>query len=176
MRELHVPQSLASIDWNDYEPPLLTPDGERLVHNEIFFVDRLLVEADRVIASESSCSVLIPVDGSVSCGGSTFGPGQLFLVLAADALALPIAPAGGERGHSAVREQADGGAARRHADRRAGARWWERGDVARQRCRHLVAGEVLERQRDRVVAGGREGERGGSHGRGLCIERPVQRS
>jgi mannose-6-phosphate isomerase len=99
MRELHVPQSLASIDWDDFEPPLLTPDGERLVHNEIFFVDRLLLESDRVIASESSCAVLIPVDGSVSCAGSTFAPGQLFLVPATDALALPIAPAGS---HGAV--------------------------------------------------------------------------
>jgi mannose-6-phosphate isomerase len=95
-RELHVPESLASIDWDDIEPPLVIPDGERLVHNDIFEVDRLTVSAPRVVASTASCAVLIPVDGSVSCGDSEFAAGELFLVPAAGARSLPIAPASGD--------------------------------------------------------------------------------
>jgi mannose-6-phosphate isomerase len=93
MRELHVPQSLASIDWDDFEPPLVTPDGEHLVHNEIFEVDRLVVDRERVVASDASCAVLIPVNGAVSCGDARFEPGQLFLVPAADGPSLPVASA-----------------------------------------------------------------------------------
>jgi len=93
-RELHVPESLASIDWDDFDPALVEPRGEELVHNEIFRVDRLSLDRPRVVSSPSSCAVLISVEGSVSCGGSEFPPGRLFLVPAADGASLPVAPVG----------------------------------------------------------------------------------
>ena len=91
-RRLHVPESLASINWDDFEPPLVTPDGEALVHNEIFEVDRLTVSDPRVVASPVSCAALIAVDGGVSCGDADFEPGQLFLVPASEAASMPVSP------------------------------------------------------------------------------------
>ena len=94
-RQLHIPESLASIDWSDIEPPLVVPDGEQLVHNDIFEVDRLSISDPRVVASPASCAVMIVVDGEVECGHADFEPGQLFLVPAADAASLPVAPLDG---------------------------------------------------------------------------------
>jgi mannose-6-phosphate isomerase len=81
-RQLHVSESLQSIDWDDAEPPLVVPDGDTLVHNEIFDVDRLTVAGVEEAAPAGRCAMLIATDGSVRCGGETFPAGQLFLVTA----------------------------------------------------------------------------------------------
>ena len=91
-RQLHVPESLASIDWDDIEPPLVTQDGEALVHNDIFEVDRLTVSDPRVVASPASCAVVIAIDAGVSCGDSDLERGQLFVVPANEAASLPLSP------------------------------------------------------------------------------------
>jgi mannose-6-phosphate isomerase len=82
MRELHVPESLASIDWDDAEPPLVAPDGEALVHNDVFEVDRWALDAPRPAAPDGECAVLMAFDGTVACGGERFAAGQLFVVTA----------------------------------------------------------------------------------------------
>jgi mannose-6-phosphate isomerase len=88
-RDLHVEDSLASIDWDDAEPELVVPDGETLVHNAIFDVDRLTVVGDVAVAPEGRCAVLMAVDGTVSCDCTQFSAGQLFLITAdADARTL----------------------------------------------------------------------------------------
>jgi mannose-6-phosphate isomerase len=81
-RDLHVEPSLASIDWDDAEPALVVPDGETLVHNEIFNVDRLTVDADTAAAPEGRCAVFMAVNGTVNCGANAFAAGQLFLITA----------------------------------------------------------------------------------------------
>jgi mannose-6-phosphate isomerase len=91
-RQLHIPESLASIDWDDFEPPLVASDGEALVHNEIFEVDRLTVSDPRVVASPASCAVVVAIDAAVSCGDSDLERGQLFLVPAGEAASLPLSP------------------------------------------------------------------------------------
>ena len=95
-RELHIPESLASINWNDFDPPLVVPDGEKLVHCSSFEVDRLTVTDPRVVASPTSCAVVIVIDGEVECGNADFGPGGVFLVPAADAASLPVATLEGD--------------------------------------------------------------------------------
>ncbi len=83
-RQLHIEESLQSIDWSDVEPPLVASDQERLVHNEVFEVDRLVVPggSTRSAAAEGRCAILVPIDGRVRCAGRTFAPGQLFLIRA----------------------------------------------------------------------------------------------
>jgi mannose-6-phosphate isomerase len=88
-RQLHVPESLASIDWNDFEPPLVTADGVALVHAAEFEVDRLTVSGSEPAAPEGRCGIFIALDGAVSCGGARFLAGQLFL-LSADAEARTL--------------------------------------------------------------------------------------
>jgi mannose-6-phosphate isomerase len=81
-RELHVPESLRSIDWDDFEPPLVVPDGETLVHNDVFDVDRLSVGEAVPACPAGRCAALMSLGGGVSCAGERFAAGQLFLVTA----------------------------------------------------------------------------------------------
>jgi mannose-6-phosphate isomerase len=94
MRELHVPESLASIDWDDAEPALVAPDGEELVHNDVFEVDRWALDGPRPAAPGGECAILMPLDGDVVCAGERFAAGQLF-VITASAISRTVAPADG---------------------------------------------------------------------------------
>lgn len=81
-RELHVEQSLRSIDWDDFEPALVEPDGEALVHHGLFEVDRLELDAraPRPAAPAGECAVLIAIDGDVAVAGETHPAGTTILV------------------------------------------------------------------------------------------------
>jgi mannose-6-phosphate isomerase len=92
-RQLHVEESLQSIDWDDFEPPLVAGQGAALVHCEEFAVDRLTVNDAAPAAPAGHCAILMPVDGPVRCGDESFGAGQLFL-LSADAAARTLAAEG----------------------------------------------------------------------------------
>ena len=80
LRELHVDESLASIDWDDCEPGLVAPDGEALVHNEHFEVDRFAVGGEHPAAPEGECALVCAISGDVGCGARAFAPGRFFLV------------------------------------------------------------------------------------------------
>jgi mannose-6-phosphate isomerase len=92
-RQLHVEESLQSIDWDDFEPPLVTGEGGALVHCDEFTVDRLTVDDAVPAAPADHCAVLMAVDGAVRCGGERFSAGQLFL-LTADAAERSLDTAG----------------------------------------------------------------------------------
>ena len=92
-RELHIDESLRSIDWDDHEPPLVTPDGDTLVHNGEFDVGCLSVDRPRTIARAGRCAAVMATDGPVSCGGQRFAAGELFF-LPADADVREVAAAG----------------------------------------------------------------------------------
>lgn len=87
-RELHVEQSLRSIDFDDVEPPLLPRDGETVVDCPYFEVDRWTVDGARAAAPDGECAVLLVLEGEVRCGGRAFGAGELFLVPASAGLAV----------------------------------------------------------------------------------------
>ena len=80
MRELHVPQSMRSIDFADVEPPLA--DGA--IVTPFFETERWSLEGERAAAPDGECAVIIVLAGDVACGDATFAPGDLFLVPAAD--------------------------------------------------------------------------------------------
>jgi mannose-6-phosphate isomerase len=88
-RELHVPQSLASIDWDDVEPPLHTGDGP-IAANQYFRVTRVAVAGPALLAPPGECAIVAVVEGTVTCGGTAFAPGELFVVPADGAAELPV--------------------------------------------------------------------------------------
>jgi mannose-6-phosphate isomerase len=92
-RELHVEQSMASIDWDDVEPPLHRGDGP-IADNAFFRVQERVLSSPAVVTAPGECAVVAVVDGDVACGGSTFGPGAFFLVPADGGADLPVVPAG----------------------------------------------------------------------------------
>ncbi len=92
-RELHVPQSLTSIDFKDYEPALVRPallqDGERkvrsLVRDPLFVVEAHEASAGAVVPlAPRQMQIVALLDGLVHVDGGgeavPLGPGQFCLV------------------------------------------------------------------------------------------------
>lgn len=92
-RELHVEESLRSIDFGDAEPGLAEPDGELLVGNDLFVVERLVLDGPRVAADPGELAVLCLTSGEATCAGEPLEPGQFVLVpaCASDASLEPSA-------------------------------------------------------------------------------------
>jgi len=71
-RELHVPQALASIDFNDVEPPLSTPKGLNtnfhweLVNHPLFRVEKLALNVGDSFTLRGGCAcVVVSVEGEI---------------------------------------------------------------------------------------------------------------
>lgn len=89
-RELHVAESLASIDFDDFEPGMDTPDGDVLASCPYFRTERIFPSSGESIgnAEPGRFSILSVVDGSLeSAGGRRFAKGS-FLLLPRDAAPL----------------------------------------------------------------------------------------
>lgn len=97
-RELHVAESLASIDWGDVEPPLVAPDGDVLVRNAILDVERWSLDAPRRATEPGESAIVCCLEGSlVLAGGVALGPGEFALVPAdADDPTLTPGPQGAQ--------------------------------------------------------------------------------
>ena len=92
-RQLHIDESLHSIDFADHEPALAKPQGESIVHCPYFGIDRWQLDAAR--ADETGQGVLFTVlSGGVTCGARTFRPGDFFLLpaVAKDRALVPTEP------------------------------------------------------------------------------------
>ncbi|WAC18712.1 class I mannose-6-phosphate isomerase [Luteolibacter sp. SL250] len=82
-RELHVEQSLASIDFGDFEPMMDAPEGPALAACEFFRTDRVTLGAGDAIGNPDGkrFSILSVVHGSVSsASGLIFGKGSFLLL------------------------------------------------------------------------------------------------
>jgi mannose-6-phosphate isomerase len=79
-RQLHVEESLRSIDFNDFEPALGEDEGENLVNWDCFRVDRWLLTDGRPAHSKPRFSIFQVASGKVFFGDRLFGLGDLFLV------------------------------------------------------------------------------------------------
>lgn len=89
-RQLHVDESLASIDFDDFEPGMDKPRGNVLAECEHFRVERLAVASGETVgnASDDRFSILAVVKGRIEdADGRAYGPGE-FLLLPAGASAL----------------------------------------------------------------------------------------
>jgi len=89
-RQLHVAQSLASIDFDDFEPGMDTPDGDTLATCEYFKTDRKLLAAGQTIGNPEPgrFSILSVAEGALeSTGGRRFPKGR-FLLLPRDSAPL----------------------------------------------------------------------------------------
>ncbi len=89
-RELHIAESLASIDFTDFEPTMDAPAGDTLASCEYFKTDRKSLSAGETIANPRGdrFSIISIVDGQLqSEGGRRFGKGS-FILLPRDAAPL----------------------------------------------------------------------------------------
>lgn len=82
-RQLHVGQSLASIDFNDFEPAMDVPNGDNLATCTYFKTDKKSLQAGETIANPEpgKFSILSVAEGSLeSAAGRRFGKGQFLLL------------------------------------------------------------------------------------------------
>ncbi len=81
LRELHVPQALASIDFDDVEPRLRERGNGVVEANAWFAVTRLSLSGEPVdVTVPGECALVTVLSGEASCGSERFGAGSVFLV------------------------------------------------------------------------------------------------
>lgn len=78
-RELHVAESLQSINFNDPEPGVVEPRGESVVACAYFAVEKWTLDGPRN-ASEPGFAVFTVVAGRLECAGREFAMGDFFLL------------------------------------------------------------------------------------------------
>jgi mannose-6-phosphate isomerase len=89
-RELHVGESLESINFDDVEPGIAEPRGELIVECPLFHVEKWALTGPRVSAGPGF-AIFTVADGGVECGGRQFSRGAFFL-LPAGATARELRP------------------------------------------------------------------------------------
>jgi mannose-6-phosphate isomerase len=80
MRELHIAESLQSIDFEDFEPQLQSPGGEVLVECPYFRVEKWSLDAPREAAPPGAFAIFTVLTGAVKCATQEFRPGDFFLI------------------------------------------------------------------------------------------------
>ncbi len=81
-RELHVEESLASIDFNDFEPGMDEARGTVIAECEYFRVEKLELQAGEKTGNREPerFSIFSVAEGAVRCGSMRFGKGDFFLL------------------------------------------------------------------------------------------------
>jgi mannose-6-phosphate isomerase len=92
-RQLHVAESLRSIDFDDVEPGLVRPAGESLLRDRLFEIDRWLLAAPRPAGDPGRFVIVGCTSGAVECAGVTVRAGEFMLLPAmlGDRLLRPVA-------------------------------------------------------------------------------------
>lgn len=82
-RALHIEESLRSINFDDCAPALLVADGEALLRDPLFHVEKWTLEEAREGCAAGSFAIICCLTGSLECAGVTLRPGEFFLLPAA---------------------------------------------------------------------------------------------
>ena len=79
-RQMHVAEAMQCIDFEDVEPALLQPNGESLVRNELFEIEKWELGTERELTERGRFGIVVCLTGDLECAGRKFGPGDFFLV------------------------------------------------------------------------------------------------
>jgi mannose-6-phosphate isomerase len=82
-RDLHVEKSMASIDFDDFEPAMDTPHGNTLATCPYFRTDHIAIAEGQAFVPENTCRfvILSVIEGSLtSTDGRTFSKGDTLLL------------------------------------------------------------------------------------------------
>jgi mannose-6-phosphate isomerase len=82
-RTLHVAESLRSINFDDFEPELVQPNGESLVKHPLFDVEKWNLATAREVSAPGTFAIVGCLAGEIQCAGASLKPGEFFLVPAA---------------------------------------------------------------------------------------------
>ena len=79
-RDLHIAQSLASIDFEDFEPDVLPAHDPHIADCPLFSVEKVFLDAARDVRPAGRFALVVVSLGSVTCQGKEFRRGQFFIV------------------------------------------------------------------------------------------------
>jgi mannose-6-phosphate isomerase len=79
-RLLHIDQALQCIDFDDVAPKLVEPQGELLLRNDLFEVQKWNLDSPREIAARGRFAIACCLTGSLRCADVDLTPGEFFLV------------------------------------------------------------------------------------------------
>jgi mannose-6-phosphate isomerase len=79
-RELHLAESIQSIDFDDFEPGLVRPKGEQLISCPHFVIEKWQLTKPRAVSTESAFALFVCLEGALEAAGLPIAPGQFFLV------------------------------------------------------------------------------------------------
>jgi len=79
-RQLHVKQALQCIDFDDVRPGLLHPEGELLLHHNLFEIQKWNLDSPREIAPGRQFAIACCLSGALRCADVDLTPGEFFLV------------------------------------------------------------------------------------------------
>jgi mannose-6-phosphate isomerase len=79
-RQLHIDQALQSIDFDDVRPGLVQPEGELLLRDNLFEIQKWNINSPREIAPRGQFAITCCLTGYVRCARVDFSPGEFFLV------------------------------------------------------------------------------------------------
>jgi mannose-6-phosphate isomerase len=79
-RQLHIKKALQCIDFNDVAPKLVEPQGELLLRNDLFEVQKWNLTAPRKISSKGQFAIVCCLSGALRCGDIDLSPGGSFVV------------------------------------------------------------------------------------------------
>jgi mannose-6-phosphate isomerase len=79
-RELHIDESMQSIDFEDEVPQFQPPAGDPLVGCDHFRIEHWTLDASREAVPAGDFAIVVPLTGAVECGGKEYGPGMFFLI------------------------------------------------------------------------------------------------
>lgn len=82
-RELHVAEAIQCINFNDCGSGRTNADGESLVQDKLFAVDRWLLNRPRELASPDHFAIALCLRGRLQCEDYAFSAGDFFMLPAA---------------------------------------------------------------------------------------------
>jgi mannose-6-phosphate isomerase len=81
-RQLQVEQALECIDFNDVRPGLVQPEGERLLCDDLFDIQKWNLLSPREIAERGEFAIVCCLTGSLRCANVDLAPLEFFLISA----------------------------------------------------------------------------------------------
>ena len=79
-RQLHIDQALPCIDFDDVRPKLLHPEGELLLHDNLFEIQKWNLDSPREVSSQGQFAIVCCLTGSLHCADVDLMPGEFFLI------------------------------------------------------------------------------------------------
>ncbi|MCX6969585.1 MAG: class I mannose-6-phosphate isomerase [Verrucomicrobia bacterium] len=93
-RAMHIEESLASIDFNDFEPAVSGVSEKTVARCQFFEVEKVAVDSPLDVRPPGRFALVAVTEGTIVCGGKPFAKGD-FLIVPASGAGLELIPQDG---------------------------------------------------------------------------------